>query len=174
MATVLHRPSEDTYLVLVPATLGLVGVAAILGQPGRYVSRAKILVRAIFAAGTALVAIGIAPTVLNFFHDLSFIVPITVLFSGIFGCGLGALLIPAFAVLQERTTEESRGRIFGGIFSVINAAVALPLLLAGSLADAFGVDRVVAGLGILLFVVGVLAKTVWASRLTVLEHDVSL
>jgi len=36
-----------------------------------------------------------------------------VVLAGVFGCALGALLIPAFTVLQERTTEETRGRIFG-------------------------------------------------------------
>ena len=55
----------------------------------------------------------------------------------IFGGALGAILIPAFTVLQEGTTEESRGRIFGGVFTVINASIALPLLAFGGAVDLF-------------------------------------
>jgi MFS family permease len=89
----------------------------------------------------------------------------------LFGCALGALLIPAFTVLQERTTPESRGRIFGGIFTVINAAVAIPLLLAGVISDVLGVDRVVAALGVLLLLLGAAIRTVGWHRLAVLEAD---
>ena len=97
--------------------------------------------------------------------------PLAVVLAIIFGAALGAVLIPAFTLLQERTTPETRGRIFGGIFTVINAAVAVPLVLAGILADLFGVDRVVAGLGVVLVLVGVGVRTLAWSSLGVLERD---
>jgi MFS family permease len=89
--------------------------------------------------------------------------------AAVFGCSLGALLIPAFTVLQERTDEAIRGRIFGGIFTVINAAVAVPLVLAGGLADGFGVARVVSVFGGVLFLTGVVAGTLSRGRLRVLD-----
>ena len=96
------------------------------------------------------VMLGIVPDVLRHFGAGGALIPLAVPMALVFGCALGALLIPAFIVLQERTTPASRGRIFGGIFTVINAAVAIPLLLAGVIADVLGVDRVVAALGVLL------------------------
>ena len=73
----------------------------------------------------------------------------------IFGCALGAILIPAFTVLQEGTTEESRGRIFGGVFTVINASIALPLLAFGGAADlSHSVDGVVDVFGALVVSAG--------------------
>src|SRR6266550_3646405 len=66
-------------------------------------------------------------------------------------------LIPAFTVLQEKTEAELRGRIFGAMFTVVNAAVAIPILLAGGLADLFGVTWVIFGMGCLLAASGVIS-----------------
>ena len=73
------------------------------------------------------------------------------------GLEFGVLFIPAFTVLQEKTEAELRGRIFGTVFTVVNAAVAVPILLAGGLADLFGVSRVIFGMGVLLVLAGISA-----------------
>jgi MFS family permease len=172
MRHVLGRQPEDTYLVLIPATVGMVGTAVVLGRASSLrVSRAHLLLAALAVGGVTLMGFGLLPDLFRHAGAGMLLTPTAVVFAAVFGCALGALLIPAFTVLQERTTEETRGRIFGGIFTVINAAVALPLLLAGGLADAFGVDRAVAGLGGLLVAGAVLARTgrVW-QRLGVLDE----
>jgi MFS family permease len=170
MRNVLGRAPEDTYLVLIPATVGMVATAVVLGRATLWrVSRARTLLGALALGGASLVALGLLPELWRGVGLQVLLTPTAVVCAAAFGCALGALLIPAFTVLQERTTEETRGRIFGGIFTVINAAVALPLLLAGGLSDAFGVDRVVAGLGGLLVVGAVLVRTRAWERLYVLE-----
>jgi MFS family permease len=171
MHNVLGRAPEDTYLVLIPATVGMVLTAAVLGRAsaGR-ISRADTLLAALILGGVSLIAFGLLPMLFRSVGAGVLLTPAAVVFAALFGCALGALLIPAFTVLQERTTEETRGRIFGSIFTVINAAVALPLLLAGGLADAFGVDRVVAGLGALLVAGAVTVRTRIWDRLQVLEE----
>jgi hypothetical protein len=70
------------------------------------------------------------------------------------GLEFGALLIPALTVLQEATTPEVRGRIFGATFTVINGAIAVPLLVAGELADLFTVNVVLAGMGGIVLAAG--------------------
>lgn len=170
LVKVLHRSDQDTYFVLVPATVGLVAAAAVLGtRPD--LSRARALLAAVLTAGLTLAVMGIVPEVLNSHGLAGLDTPLAVVLALIFGAALGAVLIPAFTLLQERTTPETRGRIFGGIFTVINAAVAVPLVLAGVLADLVGVGRVVAGLGVLLLVVGVGVRALAWSRLSVLERD---
>jgi len=169
MATVLNRAPEDTYILLIPATVGMVGTAAALGQVIRRLSRAKTMVAAFAGAGFSLVILGTVP---RFFHSIGAdpaAIALAIVPATLFGCGLGAVIIPAFTVLQERTTEATRGRIFGGIFTVINAAVAVPLLLAGTLADRFGVGAVVTGLGSVLGVLAILAGTRFRSRLIILD-----
>jgi MFS family permease len=175
MHNVLGRQPEDTYLVLIPATVGMVATAVVLGRAASLrISRAQLLLGALAVGGVTLVGFGLVPGIFRRVGLGILLTPSAVVFAALFGCALGSLLIPAFTVLQERTTEETRGRIFGGIFAVINAAVALPLLLAGGLADAFGVDRAVAGLGGLLVAGAVTVRTrrVWG-RLRVLDETPS-
>lgn len=164
----LHRSDQDTYLVLLPATAGLVAMAAVLAQrPG--LSKATTLIASLAVGGASLAAIGIAPPLFRQIGAQGALVPVVLVLSGVFGCALGALLIPAFTVLQERTDEESRGRIFGSIFAVINAAVAIPLLVAGVIADAVGPASVVAGLGVIILAGAVVARLAYWRQLGVLD-----
>ncbi|HEX6537788.1 MAG TPA: MFS transporter [Candidatus Dormibacteraeota bacterium] len=170
LVKVLHRSDQDTYFVLVPATLGLVAAAGLLGvRPN--LSRARALIASVVTAGAALAVMGVVPDLLNNAGLSGFDTPLAVALALVFGAALGSVLIPAFTLLQERTTPETRGRIFGGIFTVINAAVAVPLVLAGVLADVVGVDRVVAGLGVVLVLLGVAIRALAWSRLSILERD---
>jgi MFS family permease len=170
MVRELHRSDQDTYLVLIPATLGLVGMAAVLAQrAGNRFSKALTLVVALAVAGASLAAVGVTPPLMRSLGAQGAVIPLVLVLSAVFGCALGALLIPAFTILQERTDEESRGRIFGGIFAVINAAVAIPLLVAGIIADAVGVASVVAGLGVIILAGAVLVRLVFWRKLAVLD-----
>lgn len=166
----LHRSDKDTYLVLIPATVGLVAMAVVLAQraAARF-SKALTLVAALAVGGIALAGIGLAPPVLRNLGAGDAVIPVVLALSGVFGCALGALLIPAFTILQERADEETRGRIFGGIFAVINAAVAVPLLVAGIISDLVGVASVVAGLGVIIALGAVAARTVFWHQLAVLD-----
>jgi MFS family permease len=175
MVRELHRSDQDTYLVLIPATLGLVAMAAVLAQrAGNHLSKAVTLVAALAVGGASLAAIGAAPPFLRDLGAEGAVVPVVLVLSGVFGCALGALLIPAFTILQERTDEESRGRIFGGIFAVINAAVAVPLLVAGIIADAVGVAGVVAGLGVIILAGAIVIRLVFWRSLAVLDAAASV
>jgi MFS family permease len=172
LVKVLARSDQDTYIVLVPATFGLVTTAAALGARTTF-SRAKTLVIAVLTAGGTLFAMGVMPSVLRALGLFNLMVPLAVLLAVVFGCALGAVLIPAFTVLQERSTPESRGRIFGGIFTVINAAVAIPLLLAGVISDLIGVARVVAALSAILIIIALAVRWLGWQRLQVLEPDIA-
>jgi MFS family permease len=170
LVEVLKRSDTETYIVLVPAMFGLLATGGLLGQRPTW-SRATTLVTAIATAGGSLLIMGVVPDLLRTHGAAGLMVPLAVVVGVIFGCALGALLIPAFTVLQERTDSESRGRIFGGIFTVINAAVAIPLLLAGVLSDLIGVARVVAALGVILIIVAGAVRWFGWKRLQVLEPD---
>jgi MFS family permease len=170
LVEVLKRSDAETWIVLVPAMVGLIATAAMLGQRPRY-SRARILVAAITTAGISLLIMGVVPDLLRTNGFPGLMVPLAVAVGVVFGCALGAMLIPGFTVLQERTDSESRGRIFGGIFTIINAAVAIPLLLAGVASDLFGVARVVAAVGVILILIAVVVRWFGWKWLQVLEAD---
>ena len=154
MARVLGRPPEDTYLLLLPATAGVVGTALALGRWQHHVRRSIALVVSAVVGGLILVATGFVPALLIRTGATIWLSPFTIVLGVALGSALGTLLVVGFTVIQERTDEASRGRVFGGIFTVVNAASAIPLVAAGTIADAFGVDRAVAVVGGLLTLQG--------------------
>lgn len=157
MSRVLHLRVTDVYLFLAPAVLGMLAVALYLGQYGRHYRRSRLLIGGLLSAGATLVLIAVLPYLLVQLSIGWLLVWFPVIFGFIGGMEFGMLFVPAFTVLQETTEAELRGRIFGAMFTVVNAAVALPILVAGGLADLFGVTRVIFGMGILLVVSGVLS-----------------
>jgi MFS family permease len=76
-------------------------------------------------------------------------------FSFLLGVEFGALMIPSLTYLMENTEDHVRGRVFAMLFMVINGVTAVPVLLAAALADTFGIDHVIAGLGGLLVLTGI-------------------
>ncbi|HSJ54112.1 MAG TPA: MFS transporter [Anaerolineae bacterium] len=70
------------------------------------------------------------------------------------GLGLGAVVIPARVVLQQRPPAEFRARVIAGQLTVANAAAVIPLLAGGSLADRLGLGQVMIALGVLALLTG--------------------
>ncbi len=153
MSTVLHLQARDVYLILGPAVLGMLAMAFFLGQYGRHFRRTRLLIGGLLSAGVTLMLVAVVPTLLRQFAP-NLLLSFPAIFGLVGGLEFGVLFIPAFTVLQEHTEAELRGRIFGAVFTVVNAAVAVPILLAGGLADLFGVSRVIFGMGVLLVLAG--------------------
>src|SRR5207237_8091881 len=157
MSTVLRLQVTDVYLFLAPAVIGMLGAAFYLGQYGRHYRRSRLLIGGLLSAGATLMLIAVVPYLLQQLSATWLLVWFPVVFGFIGGVEFGMLFIPAFTVLQEKTEAELRGRIFGAMFTVVNAAVAIPILLAGGLADLFGVTRVIFGMGTLLVASGAIS-----------------
>jgi MFS family permease len=171
LSKVLHRSPNDISIVLVPAMVGLVAMAGVLGQHLIVLRRRTLTVSALLTTGVCLLAMGVLPPVFQHLGLTGLMIPAVVLLALIFGIALGALLIPAFTVLQEGTTEESRGRIFGGVFTVINASIAIPLLAFGGAADlSHSVDGVVDVFGALVIAIGLGFRFLLWSRLAALDQ----
>ena len=144
---------QDSYVILVPATVGALISAVLLGQIGRRFSQAWLLVGALAATGLTLVLLAVVPA------DVASAITTRWLaagFSLLLGLEFGVLLIPGLSHLMERTSDEVRGRVFAMLFMVINGVTALPVLVAAALSDLLGISRVVAGLGVLLVLTAVL------------------
>lgn len=64
-----------------------------------------------------------------------FLAMISVFFLGL---SYVALIIPSQTLVQEKTPEEFRGRVFGALGFLVNLAAILPILLTATIADIFG------------------------------------
>ncbi len=62
--------------------------------------------------------------------------------STVLGFGAALIAVPMRTIIQEKTPESMRGKVFGFENNVENISLSLPLALAGPLADRFGIDVV--------------------------------
>jgi hypothetical protein len=151
VSRVLGIEDQDSYVILVPATVGALCSAVALGQIGRRFSQSRMLIGGLVATGLTLMLMAGVPTALRHVAQLrSDTIWVGGAFSLLIGLEFGVLMIPALSYLMEQTSDSVRGRIFALLFMVINGVTALPVLLAAALSDWFGIGRVVAGLGLLL------------------------
>jgi MFS family permease len=151
VSRVLGIEDQDSYVMLVPATVGALLTAVALGQLGRRFRPARLLVGGLVATGLTLVLLAVVPSALRHLAPLhAYTRLVGGGFSLLLGLEFGVLMIPALSYLMEHTSDELRGRIFSLLFMVINGVTALPVLLAAALSDVLGIDRVIAGLGCLL------------------------
>jgi MFS family permease len=150
----LHRPLQDasTYLI-VPAGIGMVAGVAMVGQLARRWSKIRVMEVGLIIAGGALILLGLSSllyrtdqgqTVVSGAH-IAFIVATLV-----FALGMLNAIISSTAqtVLQEHSSEQTRGKVFGALNMFINLAGTFPILLAGLLADLFSVTTFITILGV--------------------------
>jgi MFS family permease len=156
VSQVLGIEEQDSYVILLPATLGALLSAAVLGQLGRKLSPPALLVGALAATGATLFLLASAPYAMRHLVELrAYTRWGGSAFSLLLGLEFGALLIPALTYLMENTSDSVRGRIFAMLFMVVNGVTAVPVLLTAALSDWFGISRVIAALGVLLAGTGI-------------------
>jgi MFS family permease len=156
VSRVIGIAAQDSYLILGPATAGVILSAVLLGQFVRNVDRARLLAGSLVANGFTLLALAAVPQAMAHFPDLATHNRITAAaFSFLLGIEFGAIMIPAITYLMESTSDEIRGRIFALLYMVINGVTAVPVLVAAALSDTIGTARVIGGLGALLVAGGV-------------------
>jgi len=66
------------------------------------------------------------------------------------------VFVPANTILQEKTTDEVRGKVYGVLNTIVGIFSLLPLLVVGSLSDLLGISTVIIGISVCLFTVGIL------------------
>ena len=81
---------------------------------------------------------------------LSILVLLTMAFAGPLGFTYAMVNAPAQTVLHERAPAEMRGRVFAAQVVLANAVGILPLIVAGSVADIFGVTPVLFAIAVTL------------------------
>lgn len=81
---------------------------------------------------------------------LSILVLLTMAFAGPIGFSYAMVNAPAQTVLHERAPADIRGRVFAAQVVLANAVGILPLIVAGSVADIFGVTPVLFMLAVTL------------------------
>ena len=82
----------------------------------------------------------------------------TLVLCGVLGLGAALLAIPAQTTIQEDTPEAMRGKVFGLQNNLINIALSLPLVLAGTVVSRYGLLPVLWALAALALAAALLEK----------------
>lgn len=154
-------------LFVTPAAIGMVVGAIVLTNFFSHVSKSKSATIGLFISGIAVFLLPFGSSfesrdsvqTINAF--LPHILQITMLHIMVFlafvmGIANALIFVPSNTILQEATSDEIRGRVYGALNGLVALASLFPVILAGSLADIFGVNSVLIALGSIICAIGIL------------------
>jgi MFS family permease len=142
--------SVSTMLIL-PAALGMLFGAIIVGQLFKNISKTKVIDGGILLASAMLILLSTIPV----FHKLNFFGLIVTVVAFILGFANGLVGVSAQTLLQLNSTDEARGKIFGTLNMAMNIAAIFPVLLAGIAADLINPLYALSGAGVLIAIYGI-------------------
>ncbi len=156
-------------LFITPAALGMVFGAVFIGnflngKSKRSMAKAGVLIGGI---SILLLPYGSKVASKDFISAINSFLPailnisilhIVVFLAFILGIANALIFVPSNTVLQERTSDQIRGKIYGILNALAGGFSLLPIILAGKLADVLGVSAVLTGVGSALIFIGVILK----------------
>jgi MFS family permease len=159
---VIGLPKEDIGYIVAPAGLGVVAGVLMVGPVLRRFEREAVIDWALALAGVTLFCLAISSDVLSFFWvggDAPTTVTTTVaaIFAALLGVCNAFILVPAQTMLQERSHEQIRARVYATFYTISNTVAFIPIFFAAASADLFGVVQV------LMVVAGVVAAVGFSS-----------
>jgi MFS family permease len=159
VTNVLQLPVEDIAFILVPAGIGVIVGVASVGKVTKRFGIERTIDAAIAAAGIGLVLIASVGVISQFiWQDPADERTGALYFAGVLAVVLGMsnafILAPSQSLLQSRSPENARARVWAAFFTVANGVAFIPIIFAGALADLFGVVTVLFAMGLILIAVG--------------------
>ena len=163
-ATVLSIDIEDSSLLLLaPAAFGMIIGSFFVARVGPNIGRSRMVIPGMILSGVMLVLLPVfsrfntAKTFINLTSvmpfDLFHIVIAICLLLGFFNA---LVIIPSNIILQERSSDAIRGRIYG-LFNGLSALISIiPVAVAGYFSDIFGVGKVFTVMGGFIILLGLL------------------
>lgn len=154
-------------LFVAPAALGMVVGAVILVNMFHSHPKERIINTGIFLSGAAMLLLPYGSKVASrgFIQVLNAFLPhillinilhIMVVLAFILGIANSFVFVPANTLIQEKTTDEFRGKIYGFLNTIVGALSLFPIIVVGGLSDIIGVGTVISGIGISLLLLGII------------------
>ncbi|HEY7801471.1 MAG TPA: MFS transporter [Dehalococcoidia bacterium] len=156
MQAILKVAPDKAVTIFAPVGIGaIIGLRALPFIVAR-LGKNRTVIFGLLGLAVSLVALGmIEPLAILLKHSeslnpfegqraggLSILVLLTMAFAGPLGFTYALVNAPAQTVLHERAPLEMRGRVFAAQVVLANAVGIMPLIVAGSVADIFGVSPV--------------------------------
>lgn len=159
--------NELPLLFVTPGALGMVVGAIVIGHFFHNSSRRKMasiglflgaLTVALLPYGSKVASRGIVLAINAYLPKVLVvdILHIVIFLAFVLGFANALMFVPSNTVLQERTSDKQRGKIYGTLNSLVGIFSLFPIIIVGEMADIFGVGRVLTALGIGLFILWIL------------------
>jgi MFS family permease len=157
VATVVGLPPGDIGYLVAPAGIGvIVGVVIVPRLSSRF-RRDALIDWAVVVGGFSLLLLSLSREILTrLLGEVPQMVEVTVAgaLAAILGICNALVLVPAQTILQERSHEHIRARVYATFFTITSVVSFIPIFFAAAAADVFGVVTVLAAVAILLIGVG--------------------
>ncbi len=159
---VIGLGTKDIGYIVAPAGIGVLAGVLMVPRVMRRFGRAWLIDIALTLAGLTLFVLALV----RYFMDAVWpggdaTVVVVTIASAVMATCLGLcnafILVPSQTMLQERSHEDVRARVYATFFAISNTAAFVPIFFAAAFADLFGVVQVLATLAILVFGLGLTA-----------------
>ncbi len=163
--SILKIPIESfPFLFVTPAVIGMSLAALILGSILYKKSKTYLTKLGLLILGIAILLLpyGDKLTSRDIVQFLNLYLPmflqinvlhIMIFLAFIIGFATAFVFVPANTILQEETSDESRGKIYGLLNSLVGVLSFVPVVAVGGLADIIGVKAVISAIGLIVLVV---------------------
>ena len=154
-------------LFITPAAIGMIFGAVVVTsffhkQPrersvniGLFLSSFAILLMPYISKVSSYHFIIVINSVLPSFFAITFLHIILIL-AFLLGFSNALIFVPSNTILQEKTAEEFRGKVYGALNALAGIFSLLPIILVGFLSDIIGIASVITGIGIFILGIGTL------------------
>ncbi|MCL4458372.1 MAG: MFS transporter [Chloroflexi bacterium] len=171
VVAVLNIRADDAVYIFAPAGVGVLLGTMMMGRLADKFGKSLLVNGGLIGMGSSLFLMAslywigrhfalqelIVRLGLSLRPSLSGLVPAVMIISFILGYAFALTTIPSQTILMERAPASTRGRIFAVQIMLGNLASVLPLLFLGSLADLFGINKVIAFVGLVVLAIAVLS-----------------
>ncbi len=148
------EPKQFGFLVAA-AGIGLVFGAGVLGHWGNRLQQKSLPL-------IGFVGMSVVLAVFTLVNDLW----MGLLCGAVLGFGASLIAVPMQTLIQEKTPESMRGKVFGFQNNAVNIALSIPLVITGPITDRFGLQPVLWGMSLIVTVAGIFT---WHSTRHVLD-----
>lgn len=159
--------TDASFIMIIPLGLGMVIGGAILSRFGDLIPKRTIVSAGIITAGILLFALGtvrfgeppfggLRHGPVPFFYK-PFLTSLLMGGSFLLGLAMVSIVVPSQTALQEYSPERDRGKVYAALSVLMSAMTLIPVLLVGILADLFGPSTIFLCIGIVIFLLGILA-----------------
>lgn len=140
-------PKEDIGFIVAPAGLGIVAGVLVVPRVARRIGRDWLIAISMLIGGLMLLLVAVTRPALDILArggeaSVVSVVWFVAVFIALLGLCDAFILVPSQTMLQERSHEGVRARVYATFFTISNTVAFVPIFFAAAAADIFGVRNV--------------------------------